>query len=164
MLPLKRILCPTDFSDFSYDAIEKGVELAKHFEAELCVLHVTPTLENTPGLTPFQEFAGVDSAHLETAAWNHAERELADLIKRHHLTGVQVCSLVRRGLPANEIVVTAKEEKFDFIVIATHGLTGWRHQIFGSVAEEVLRMARCPVLVTRALKSGLSREESKCYH
>jgi len=153
MLPLKRILCPTDFSDFSYDAIEKGVELAKHFGAELCVLYVTPALENTPALTPFQDFVGVDSGQLETAAWNHAERKLVELIKRHHLSGVRVRSLIRRGLPAEEIVSVADEEKSDLIVIATHGLTGWRHQVFGSVAEEVLRRSRCPVLVTRVLEA-----------
>lgn len=61
MLPLQRIVCPTDFSDFSCQAIEKGAELARHFEAELCVLHVAPTLEHTPGLTPFQDFAGVNT-------------------------------------------------------------------------------------------------------
>lgn len=153
MLPLQRILCPTDFSDFSYGAIEKGAALAKHFGAELCVLHVTPTLENTPGLTPFQEFVGMDPSQYETATWEGAERELCGLIERHHLKDVRVRALVRRGDPADEIVGAADEEKSDLIVIATHGLTGWRQNIFGSVAEKVLRIAHCPVLVRRVQAS-----------
>ncbi len=149
MLPLQRILCPTDFSDFSYGAIEKGAELAKHFGAELCVLHVTPTLQHTPGLTPFPEFAGVDPSQWETATQEGAERELGELVERHHLNGVRVRALVRRGDPADEIVSAADEEKCDLIILPTHGLTGWRHNIFGSVAEKVLRVAHCPVLVRR---------------
>lgn len=149
MLPLQRILCPTDFSDFSYGAIEKGAELAKHFGAELCVLHVTPTLENTPGLTPFPEFVGVDPSQYETATWEGAQRELSGLIERHHLKDVRVRALVRRGYAADEIVSAADEEKSDLIILPTHGLTGWRQNIFGSVAEKVLRVAHCPVLVKR---------------
>jgi len=149
MLPLKRILCPTDFSDFSYEAIEKGAELARQFEAELCVLHVTPTLQNTPGLTPFPEFAGIDPSQYETATREGAEREMGELIERHRLKGIRVRALVRRGSPADEIVSVADEEKADLIILATHGLTGWRSHIFGSVAEKVLRVARCPVLVKR---------------
>ena len=153
MLPLQRILCPTDFSDFSYGAIEKGAELAKHFGAELCVLHVTPTLQQTPGLTPFPEFVGIDPADLETATREGAELELCELIERHHLNGVRVRSLVRRGDPAEEIVSAADEEKCDLIILPTHGLTGWRHNIFGSVAEKVLRIAHCPVLIKRVKAS-----------
>ena len=153
MLPLKRILCPTDFSDYSYEAIEKGADLAKHFGAELCVLHVTPTLQNTPGLTPFPEFVGIDPADLETAIREGAERELGELIERHHLNGVRVRALVRRGSPADEIVSAADEEKCDLIILPTHGLAGWRHNIFGSVAEKVLRIAHCPVLIKRVQAS-----------
>jgi nucleotide-binding universal stress UspA family protein len=149
MLPLQRILCPTDFSDFSFEAIEQGAQMAKHFEAELCVLHVAPTLEHTPGLTPFQDFAGVDRSQLEAATREGAERELAKLIERHHLNGVRVRALAKCGSAADEIVSAAEEEHCDLIVIATHGLTGWREYIYGSVAEKVLRIARCPVLIRR---------------
>jgi nucleotide-binding universal stress UspA family protein len=57
--------------------------------------------------------------------------------------------IVLRGA-ADEIIRITEEEKVDLIVIATHGQTGWRHMIFGSVAEKVVRLAPCPVLTIRA--------------
>ena len=53
------------------------------------------------------------------------------------------------GDPAKEIVRIAIDENIDMIVIATHGLTGWQHIVFGSVAEKVVRFAECPVLTVR---------------
>jgi nucleotide-binding universal stress UspA family protein len=153
MLPLKRILCPTDFSEFSHGAIEKGAQLARHFGAELCVLHVTQNLERTSALTPFHEFTGVDRWQLEPSTLESAKHELGKLIERHHLDGVRVRALVKRGLPADEIVSAADEEKADLIILPTHGLTGWRSHIFGSVAEKVLRLAHCPVLIKRVQKN-----------
>lgn len=152
MLPLKKILCPTDFSDFSLEAIEKGAELARHFNAQLCVLHIPPTLEHTPELTPFQDFVGFDRAQLEEYTWKNASQAMDELMNRHHFHDVQVRASMRRGDPAEEIVAAAHEEDADLLVIATHGLSGWRHLIFGSVAEKVIRLASCPVLITRVQK------------
>ena len=57
--------------------------------------------------------------------------------------------LVRTGMPAHEIVEAAKELEVDLIVIATNGLTGWKHFCIGSTAESVVRAAPCSVLVVR---------------
>jgi nucleotide-binding universal stress UspA family protein len=56
-------------------------------------------------------------------------------------------SSVGVGDPAEEIVRLAKTESVDLLVISTHGVTGWRHLVFGSVAEKIIRLADCPVLV-----------------
>lgn len=149
MLPLKTILCPTDFSDFSFEALKKGAELAYRFGAELCVLHVMPELQNSPQVTPFSDFAGATPSVFEGDTRAGAEHALAAFIQRHHLDDLRVRALVKRGHPADEIVSAAREEGADLIVLATHGLTGWRGQIFGSVAEKVLRIAPCPVLIKR---------------
>ncbi len=58
--------------------------------------------------------------------------------------------LVTTGEPAPEILRIAAEEHVDLIVIASHGLTGWRRLVFGSVAEKVVRQAPCPVLTIAA--------------
>jgi len=63
---------------------------------------------------------------------------------------VKIRSLLGRGDAAAEIGRLATEEKADLIVLATHGWTGWRHLVFGSVAERVLREAPCPVLSVRS--------------
>jgi len=149
MLPLQRILCPTDFSDFSYGAIEKGAELARHFGAELCVLHVTQPIQPIHGISPYPEYIALDAPAYEQAVREGAERELGELIERHHLKDIRVRSVVKHGSPADEIVSAADEEKADLIILPTHGLTGWRSHIFGSVAEKVLRLAHCPVLINR---------------
>lgn len=150
MLPLKRIICPTDFSDFSYEAIEKGAELARHFGAELCLVHVTQLIHPIQGMSPYAGHAGFDTPEYEQVVCEGAERELGEVMARHHLNDVRVRYVVRRGSPADEIVAAADEEKADLIILPTHGLTGWRSHIFGSVAEKVMRLARCPVLLKRA--------------
>jgi nucleotide-binding universal stress UspA family protein len=65
---------------------------------------------------------------------------------------VQSQAKIEQGEAADEILRAAREEGADVIVIATHGLTGWRHMVFGSVAEKVVRTAPCPVLTIHATK------------
>ena len=149
MLPLKRILCPTDFSDFSYGAIEKGAGLARQFGAELCLVHVTQLIQPIQGMSPYVGHDGFAAPEYQQAVREGAERELDKIVAQHHLSGIRVRYVIRRGSAAEEIVSAADEEKADFIILPTHGLTGWRSHIFGSVAEKVLRLARCPVLVKR---------------
>lgn len=64
-----------------------------------------------------------------------------------------IAPLLRDGNAADVIVSAAEGERADLIVISTHGLGGWRHLVFGLVAEKVIRLAPCPVLVTHAIKS-----------
>jgi len=63
---------------------------------------------------------------------------------------LHVRQIVVLGEAADEIVRMSEEQRVDLIVIATHGQTGWRHMVFGSVAEKVVRLAPCPVLTIRA--------------
>ena len=72
-----------------------------------------------------------------------------EAVASKHARGVTVRGLVGRGDAAAEIVRMATAEQSDLIVLATHGWTGWRHVVFGSVAEKVLREAPCPVLSVR---------------
>ena len=71
------------------------------------------------------------------------------MVAAKHAQGVTVRALVGRGDAAAEINRMATAEKADLIVLATHGWTGWRHLVFGSVAEKVLREAPCAVLSVR---------------
>jgi nucleotide-binding universal stress UspA family protein len=65
---------------------------------------------------------------------------------------VKVRTMVKLGSAADQIANTAATEKSDLIVIATHGLTGWRRFVFGSVTEKVVRLAECPVLTIQKPK------------
>ncbi len=143
MLPWKKILWPTDFSDASYEALRIADSLASHFSAELVLVHVIPPVPLIPG---YDAPVGVASAsyfeEIESTA-----RESLDKVTVERVSDVVASrKVIVHGNPADEVVRTAAEYKADIIVIATHGLTGWRRFIFGSVAEKVIRMASCPVL------------------
>jgi nucleotide-binding universal stress UspA family protein len=146
MLPFKRILCPTDFSEPALIALKRAEELAAHFGAELLVAHVIPSI---PGPHLYGDPLGVPSFDMplyqqELAVY--AEKRLKGLVSHQVAPEVPCRDLVSTGEAAAEIHRLARQEQADLIVIATHGLTGWGHWVFGSVAEKVVRQAPCPVL------------------
>jgi len=149
MLPFKKVLSPTDFSEASYAGLAVANELALHFSAELLVVHVVaavplPIMDSGEGLGGFD----VSSYQLELEA--SAKNSLQELLDQRVSKELRVRPLVAYGDAANEVVRIAEAEQVDLIVIATHGMTGWRHFIFGSVAEKVVRHAPCPVMTIRA--------------
>ena len=147
MIPPKTILCPTDFSEPSYDGLAAAVELATHFSADLTILHVVsaPQPVTAGGGAPVFDYAGY--LNEMTAS---AKNGIAELIRDNIPEGLSVTSAVLEGNPADQIVAYAKEHRIDMIVMATHGLTGWRRFIFGSEAEKVVRLSECPVLTIPA--------------
>ena len=146
MFPVKKILCPTDFSGPSMEGVKAAAELAAQHPAEVILLHVIPPAHT---LTPPTIPSGKVLEYYEDLT-RFAEKSLDDLIEEKFSKDVSVSSRVVHGNPSDEIVRTAMEEKADLIVIATHGAMGWRRFIFGSVAEKVVRTAGCPVLTIPA--------------
>jgi nucleotide-binding universal stress UspA family protein len=143
MLPFKKILCPTDFSEPAFVALKRAEELARHFDAELIVAHVIPPLPG-PHLFPDPQASfNFDLPLYQQELAIKAEQMLKDLVSHHK---VETRNLVTTGEAAPEILRIAHQEHADLIVIASHGLRGWRRLVFGSVAEEVVRQAACPVL------------------
>lgn len=143
MFPVKRILCPVDFSKPSLTALKASCELAGQFSAELILIHVVQPAQPVaaPGIP-----AGymIEGYYEERALAAHQSFE--EIRAEKVPDGVPVRTKVVQGQPADEIVREAESEKADIIVIATHGWTGWRRFIFGSVAEKVVRLSSCPVL------------------
>ena len=143
MLPFKKILYPTDFSEPSYEALKAANELALHFSAELCLVHVvSPDVQTSPDLAG----SGLVLQEIEALA----EKSLQEVVKQRVPKELHTCQIVVLGEAADEIIRISEETKADIIVIATHGQTGWRRFVFGSVAEKVVRLAPCPVLTIRA--------------
>jgi len=148
MLPFKRILCPTDFSEPACKAIKAAGELAETFSAELILVHVVgaiPALDTPTGMV------GFDVAAYQKELTDSAEKSLQERIDKHIPETVNARTLVVNGEAAHEIVRAAKEEECDLIVVSTHGATGWRERIFGSVTEKVVRLAECPVMTVHRL-------------
>jgi nucleotide-binding universal stress UspA family protein len=153
VLPLRRILVTTDFSDTSLAAFPVASELAAQFDAELLILHVLPVDAPTPwDVPPYADFglASIPLPEYEAQVLHEVERRLADVAAKHAPAGAKTRTLVGRGDAAPEVCRIAAAESVDVIVLATHGWTGWRHFVFGSVAEKILRDVGCPVLSIRA--------------
>ena len=143
MLPFQRIVCPTDFSEPACRAIKAAGEMADTFSSELILLHVVgpiPVLEAPTGMV------GFDVAAYQKELSENAERALQERLEKHIPKRVRARSLVVHGEAAHEIIRVADEEEADLIVVSSHGESGWRHRIFGSVTEKVIRNAHCPVL------------------
>ncbi|OYT73715.1 MAG: universal stress protein UspA [Armatimonadetes bacterium JP3_11] len=143
-LPFKKILAPTDFSNPSYSALDMAVELAEHFNAELHLLHVVPPLHVVP--VP----VNVEVPLYETEMRAAAERSMQELVEQRIPKSLTVFASVVWGDPADEIIAYQKEKDIDLIVIATHGRSGWKRWVFGSVTEKVVRTPTCPVLTINA--------------
>ena len=143
MLPVKRILCPTDFSEPSRRGVEVANELAVHFSAKLLLINViTPMHPVGPPGVPL----AYNIAEYYKEMEGLATRALEELAKEKVSNELKAERIIVHGPAADEITKCADSEKVDMIVIATHGWTGWRRLIFGSVAERVVRLAACPVL------------------
>jgi len=150
MLPIKTILCPTDFSPPSHEAVKMASELASHFGAEICLTYIVPAI---PSLPPNPNYV-FEIPEYERLLHADAERNLKKLQDELIASQVRGRSVVGHGQAAEQIAAIAEKEKADLIVIATHGSTGWRHLMFGSVAEKVVRLAKCPVLTVREPQTG----------
>jgi len=146
MLPPKLILSPLDFSDPSHEALNTAADLAAKFGAELLLVHVVPMLPRLP--SPAVIF---NEAEFEQELHKDAVARLNDLTLKLTAKGVKARSEVGTANDVSmEIIRLAEHNGVDLIVIATHGMTGWHRLAFGSVAEKVVRLAECPVLILRA--------------
>jgi nucleotide-binding universal stress UspA family protein len=148
MLPFKKVLCPTDFSAASRPALGAAAEVAGHFQAAMYLVHIVPAVPPLPS-DPTYVF---EVPEYERALHADAERQLQTLKEDLAVKALKVHTIVGHGDPGSEIVRIATNEAVDLIVIATHGTTGWRAVIFGSVAEKVVRLAQRPVLTIPATR------------
>jgi nucleotide-binding universal stress UspA family protein len=144
MLLFKKLLVSTDFSEPSYRGVKAADELARKFDAELLVVHVVAVNQFAP--LPGPPVPSDQQAPSISELIEAARLSINQTIEARVSQGVLSRTFILSGPPGEEIVRTAEEEKVDAIVIATHGWTGWRRFIFGSVAERVVRLAQCPVL------------------
>lgn len=145
MLRIERILCPMDFSEFSVKAYDYAQSLARHYSARLYVEHVVQPLTTTYPYYAFPD--AMNEAYWDAAG--QAEKHLQDVVKGHTRDGIQPEFVVQRGTVSEAILSFSEKEAVDLIVMGTHGRQGVDHLTMGSVAEKVLRKARCPVLAVR---------------
>jgi len=145
-MKIERVLAPTDLSELSRAGVGYALELARGWGAEVTVYHVA------------------DAAELA----NYKARSLDDLIERHKkmlsqflrehfaelLPLVAVWEKVEVGVAASNILAEAEKGGSDLIVMSTHGRTGIAHMMMGSVTEQVVRSAKCPVFSVHPLRGS----------
>lgn len=141
-LEFRRILCPVDFSEASAGALRAAAALSSRFDASLTLLHVNVI----PGSAIPEALLPTPPA-LATDLSAPADRPLVEWKAQAERLGARRVQAFRSvGRPAQEIVGLARREAYDLVVLGTHGRTGVGHLLLGSVAEEVVRLAPCPVL------------------
>jgi len=148
MLPIKRILVPTDFSARSRPAIHAAIELAREFSAELKVVHVIGPMPAAMPTSPGE--AAVSVEIYRDALHDDSRRALDDLVKQWIPEDVTCSTALEWGTPAESIVDAANTSHSDLIVICTRGMTGLSRLVMGSVAERVVRLSDVPVLTLQA--------------
>jgi nucleotide-binding universal stress UspA family protein len=144
MLPFKKIMSPTDFSEPSNLALEAAIELAGHFSSELLLVHVVAPLSVAPTMTGHSAISLSEVMNeMRTSTDNLLNHMIENKIPDH----IKASSQLLEGLPAEEISTCVKEENVDLIVISSHGKSGWKRLMFGSVTDKVMRIAACPVMI-----------------
>jgi nucleotide-binding universal stress UspA family protein len=150
MLQLQKILFPTDFSKCAEQALAHAVFLAEKYGAEIHVLHVITIFEDQPSVVS-NEIA--ETKEMVRKLEDIAEKQLNKLLDSHSSNDIKIITEIKRGLSAAPAILEyVSDKQIDLIVMGTHGRRGLGHLLLGSAAEEVVRLAPCPVFTIRELK------------
>ena len=136
-----KILLPIDFSSSSQAALEMAADLAKHFHAELYLVNVIPFFPTTKLPDLIQEARTFAEQHLAKCHAALSARKVK-----------ATCSVEVGNDIVGNIMNVAERENIDMIVISTHGISGWHPLVFGSIAEKVIKLVQCPLLLLHSAK------------
>jgi nucleotide-binding universal stress UspA family protein len=147
------ILVPVDFSTTSEEALLQAAELAKCLDRPLLVLHVVHDPSSMPGYYS-RALKKKQLSRIEDGASVMLDEFAQAVVKRHpNIKGLtDLKSMLVKGLPSSRILEVVEQEKASMIVIGSKGLTGLKHLLIGSVAEQVVHLSRIPVLVVKSTK------------
>ena len=143
-MQVNHILVPVDFSSDAGNAIDMAIDLAKKLAARITLLHVIHEVYVGVG----EMAAALPPSYIEDIE-AEVGNEMQRLLEQVTQAGVQGDFIVVHGVPFQCILDAVEDQKIDLIVMGTHGRTGLKHVLLGSVAEKVIRLSPCPVLVTR---------------
>lgn len=145
---IKKVLFPTDFSELSNHALPYAIKMAKIFDAELVMLHAVTLYEHDPN-DPEHRFPTLQAYCAEVSKL--ADDDLQVCIEELGEVGVKVRKEVVQGISPHVAILEFVKEEGDIglIVMSTHGRSGFKHVLLGSVTENVIRYSPCPVLVVK---------------
>jgi nucleotide-binding universal stress UspA family protein len=139
-MPYNKILIAIDSSEYAMEAAKKGLELAHQLQVKAALLFVVD-LSKAMGNAEL----GISSEEAVIVLKKEAEQTLDELAAMYN--GKDLLKFMPEGDPTHDILKTAQNWEADLIVIGTHGRTGMRHLLVGSIAEHIIRHAHIPVLV-----------------
>jgi universal stress protein A len=159
LLDFGRILCPVDLSSSSLEALKLAVKMTQASGATLYLLHVidnpfdelymSSITQADPALLGLYKSEPLKRARIVRATEDHSEVLLKQFSNESVGALPKVRYRIESGNPFEAILDTAETTRADLIVLATHGRTGIKRLIIGSVAEKVVRHAPCPVLIVK---------------
>jgi nucleotide-binding universal stress UspA family protein len=148
---LKNIMCLTDLSIFSNQTIDYGIALAKEFESRLYLCHVV----DIPSMALYAE-AHLDPMEQQNQIISHAEVTLGDLTRGEDIDWQP---LITVGPTVSEISRLVEEKNVDLVISASHGRSGLKRLVLGSVTEELMRTISCPMLILRSPEQSNNQPE-----
>ncbi|AHF05862.1 universal stress protein [Desulfitobacterium metallireducens] len=140
----KKILVPTDASDYSKRSLQTALDLARTLQAEVEVFHVTYTPQAYWGYTVSYGIT-VSQEELNKNGQIALETTLAGM----NTEGVKIKTALAAGHPVSRILEEVENENIDLIIMGSHGYGVVAGSVFGSVSQRVLVKATCPVLITK---------------
>ncbi len=143
-MPPKRLLVPVDYSPQSEYVAAYAIEMARHMGSRVDILNVWETMPNAP---PGLKVVTEDGPRLLAEVLRQeAEGQMKAFLAKLEFGEVEHGFLIESGEPVRAILQGAEAHHYDLIVMGTHGRTGVKHLVLGSVAERVVRGAKVPVL------------------
>lgn len=161
---IKKILAPTDLSPLAREGIRYALETAQTFAAEVIVYHVISYEDREfPVHHGAEQWVTSGESSEEILELTQKRKQEVDRYLNDNfsdvLSGLKVREEVEIGRPAEKIVEKAAAEGVDIIIMCTHGRSGVRYYLIGSVTERVVRLAHCPVLSVRPSEQESSRDK-----
>jgi len=144
MVEMRRILCPTDFSDSSRHALEHAMVMAGWYGSQIVALHVGNPMILLGTVMPVPPF--LNESVPDDSNRRRLEEDVRTWLSPAIAAGLRTDVVIDEGNPAGCILGHARSLRPDLIVMGTHGQTGFERLLLGSVAEKVIRKATCPVM------------------
>jgi nucleotide-binding universal stress UspA family protein len=150
-----KILLPTDFSPSSISALDAATDLAKHYKSKLHLVHIIPTIPDFNGADFFPETSVLEERRDEI------DQRLRECQASMLAQGADVSYTIETGNDVvGNIMRVIKRDGIDMVVISTHGMSGWRPVVFGSITEKVIKLVQCPLLLLQTPKPVEGSKES----
>lgn len=154
LVTLRKILWATDFSPFSEAALLYGLAIARRYGSQIYLAHVIWE-------EAFQMIVPEAVASMLKEAQRHAEQQMARLLVSGRFRGISHQVLIGHGEIWPALSAMIDKHEIDMLIIGTHGRTGVRKLLLGSIAEQIFRLASCPVLTVGPRASGKVPEETE---